>query len=434
MSESARKFVIGVLMFLAAGALIGWFYGQLLWGLLAAALLALVWQIRQLLSFDRALKTENFDSFRVGDGIWEQIFSRFRYERERGVRNKAEYRQLLREVRMSTNAMPDGAVVLDANNEIVACNRAAKGLAGLKRKKDKGQRIDNMLRDPKLIGLIDSGDFQQDVEIPSPVKDGDWINCRVVPYGAEQKLLLLRDVTERIRLSKMRRDFVANASHELRSPLTVISGYLDALSDAGDLPADWAKPVTQMRNQSLRMKQILAEMLELSQLEGAGSASRDENIDVVQLLNNVRIDFDRPADAAEIKVNVESSATLLGRKAEIESVIVNLLSNALRYTPQSGEINLTWRSSSDGAELIVTDTGDGIDPEHIPRLTERFFRVDRGRSRGEGGIGLGLAIVKHVLIRHDAELEIKSEPGSGSEFRCVFPPDRIKVAAPTALS
>ena len=434
MSESARKFVIGVLMFLAAGALIGWFYGQLLWGLLAAALLALVWQIRQLLSFDRALKTENFDSFRVGDGIWEQIFSRFRYERERGVRNKAEYRQLLREVRKSTNAMPDGAVVLDANNEIVACNRAAKGLAGLKRKKDKGQRIDNMLRDPKLIGLIDSGDFQQDVEIPSPVKDGDWINCRVVPYGAEQKLLLLRDVTERIRLSKMRRDFVANASHELRSPLTVISGYLDALSDAGDLPADWAKPVTQMRSQSLRMKQILTEMLELSQLEGAGSASRDENIDVVQLLNNVRIDFDRPADAAEIKVNVESSATLLGRKAEIESVIVNLLSNALRYTPQSGEINLTWRSSSDGAELIVTDTGDGIDPEHIPRLTERFFRVDRGRSRGEGGIGLGLAIVKHVLIRHDAELEIKSEPGSGSEFRCVFPPDRIKVAAPTALS
>ena len=431
MSESARKFVIGVLMFLAAGALIGWFYGQLLWGLLAAALLALVWQIRQLLSFDRALKTENFDSFRVGDGIWEQIFSRFRYERERGVRNKA---QLLREVRKSTNAMPDGAVVLDANNEIVACNRAAKGLAGLKRKKDKGQRIDNMLRDPKLIGLIDSGDFQQDVEIPSPVKDGDWINCRVVPYGAEQKLLLLRDVTERIRLSKMRRDFVANASHELRSPLTVISGYLDALSDAGDLPADWAKPVTQMRSQSLRMKQILTEMLELSQLEGAGSASRDENIDVVQLLNNVRIDFDRPADAAEIKVNVESSATLLGRKAEIESVIVNLLSNALRYTPQSGEINLTWRSSSDGAELIVTDTGDGIDPEHIPRLTERFFRVDRGRSRGEGGIGLGLAIVKHVLIRHDAELEIKSEPGSGSEFRCVFPPDRIKVAAPTALS
>ncbi len=423
-----------MLLFLAAGALIGWFYGQLLWGLLAAALLALAWQVRQLLSFDRALRTDNFDDFRIGEGIWEQIYSKFRFERDRGLRQKAVNRQLLREIRNSTDAMPDGAVVLDANNEIVACNRAAKGLAGLKRKKDRGQRIDNILRDPKLIGLINSNDHQQSVEIPSPITDGDWLNCRVVPYGAEQKLLLLRDVTERIRLSKMRRDFVANASHELRSPLTVISGYLDALSDAGDLPADWVKPVTQMRNQSLRMKHILTEMLELSQLEGAGSASRNENIDVVQLLNDVRIDFDRPADAAEIKVNAESSATILGRKAEIESVVVNLLSNALRYTPQSGEINLTWRSSSDGAELIVKDTGEGIDPEHIPRLTERFFRVDRGRSRGEGGIGLGLAIVKHVLVRHDAELEIKSEPGSGSEFRCVFPPDRVKVATPTALS
>lgn len=434
MSESARKFVVGILLFLAAGALIGWFYGQLFWGLLAATALALVWQTRQLLSFDRALRTDNFNDFRVGEGIWEQIAAKYRFERDRGLRHRASNRQLLREVRKSTNAMPDGAVVLDANNEIVACNRAAKGLAGLRRKKDRGQRIDNMLRDPKLIKLINSNDYQQSVEIPSPITDGDWLTCRVVPYGAEQKLLLLRDVTERIRLSKMRRDFVANASHELRSPLTVISGYLDGLAEAGDLPADWAKPVTQMRNQSLRMKKILSEMLELSQLEGARSASREENINVVQLLNDIRTDFERPADAAKIKVEAESSATLLGRQTEIESVVVNLLSNALRHTPQNGEINLIWKSTSDGADLIVKDTGDGVDPEHIPRLTERFFRVDRGRSRGEGGIGLGLAIVKHVLVRHDAELEIKSEPGSGSEFRCIFPPDRVKVAAPTALS
>lgn len=426
MSESARKFVVGILLILAAGALIGWFYGQLLWGLLAAALLALVWQVRQLLSFDRALKTGNFDNFRIGDGIWEQIFSRFRYERDRGIRHKAAYRQLLREARKSTNAMPDGAVILDANNEIVTCNRAAKGLAGLKRKKDRGQRIDNILRDPKLIALLDSNDYGRTVEIPSPIKDGNWLNCRVVPYGAEQKLVFLRDVTERIRLSKMRRDFVANASHELRSPLTVISGYLDALADSGDLPDDWVKPVAQMRSQSLRMKQILTEMLELSRLESSGSATREESVDVVQLLHEVRSDFERPADAAEIKVNAESSAILLGRKAEIESIVVNLLSNALRYTPQDGEISLTWRSDADGAELIVRDTGDGIDPEHIPRLTERFFRVDRGRSRGEGGIGLGLAIVKHILLRHDAELEITSEPGKGSEFRCVFPPDRLQ--------
>ena len=434
MSESARKFIAGMLLFLTTGALIGGFYGQLLWGLLAAALLALVWQIRQLLSFDRALKTDNFDSFRVGDGIWQQIFSRFRYERDRGIRHKAAYRQLLREARKSTNAMPDGAVIVDANNEIVTCNRAAKSLAGLKRKKDRGQRIDYILRDPKLIALLNSNDFGRTVEIPSPIKDGNWLNCRVVPYGAEQKLMFLRDVTGRIRLSKMRRDFVANASHELRSPLTVISGYLDALADTDDLPDDWAKPVAQMRSQSLRMKQILNEMLELSRLESSGSATREESIDIVQLLNEVRRDFERPTDAAGIKVNADSTAILLGRKAEIESVVVNLLSNALRYTPQDGEISLTWRSDSGGAQLIVKDTGEGIDAEHIPRLTERFFRADRGRSRGDGGIGLGLAIVKHILLRHGAELKISSEPGEGSEFRCVFPLDRIDITAPATMS
>lgn len=429
MSESARKFVVGVALFLAAGVFIGWFYDQTVWGLLVAALLILAWQIRQLLSFDRALRTDNFDKFRVGEGIWQQIFSRVRFERDRGKRRKHSYRQLLREIRKSTDAMPDGAVILDAENEIVSSNRAAKSLTGLKRKKDKGHRIDNILRDPKLADLLESDESGMTVEIPSPVADGRWINCRVVPYGAEQKLLFMRDVTDRIRLSKMRRDFVANASHELRSPLTVINGYLDALAESGDLTEEWEKPVAQMRGQSLRMKQILSEMLELSRLESSGSAPRDTSVDVATLLNSVRDDFERPAVSAEIIINVESTAMLLGQTGEIESVIVNLLSNALRYTPQDGTVTLSWRVTPKGAELIVADTGEGIDPEHIPRLTERFFRVDRGRSRDEGGIGLGLAIVKHVLARHNAELEITSEPGHGSQFCCFFPADRVVVGS-----
>jgi len=196
------------------------------------------------------------------------------------------------------------------------------------------------------------------------------------------------------------------------------------------LKAEWEKPVAQMRGQSLRMKQILSEMLELSRLESSGSASRDETIDVVKLLHAVRNDFERPAVSSDIVVNIESTASLLGRSGEIESVIVNLLSNALRFTPPDGTVTLTWRAGLAGAELIVTDTGDGIDAEHIPRLTERFFRVDRGRSRDEGGIGLGLAIVKHVLARHDAELAISSEPGRGSQFRCHFPADRLVIEPP----
>ncbi len=231
MSITARKFLIGLILLLLTGAAIGWLYGHADWGLLAAALVALIWQARQLLSFERALRTGDFADFRSGEGIWQQIFSRFRFEHDRAARRKQNYRMLLREIRKSTNAMPDGAVILDANNEIITSNRAARQLAGLKRKKDRGQRVDNILRDPELTRLLQSGDYTLTIEMQSPVNDGDWLNCRIVPYGADQKLLLLRDVTEGFRIRKIRRDFVANASHELRSPLTVISGYLDALAE-----------------------------------------------------------------------------------------------------------------------------------------------------------------------------------------------------------
>jgi two-component system phosphate regulon sensor histidine kinase PhoR len=434
MSDAARKFVIGVLLFLAAGAFIGWLYDRPAAGLLVAALAALIWQVRQLLSFDRALRSGDFTDFTQGEGIWEQISSRFRHEHEKAARRKQSYRQLLREVRKSTNAMPDGAVILNAENEIIACNRAAKHLAGLKRKKDRGQRVDNLLRDPELTRLLSADDQIMSIEMASPVTDGDWLSCRVVPYGADQKLLLLRDVTERMRLSKMRRDFVANASHELRSPLTVISGYLDSLADDEEMPAGWKKPVEQMQAQARRMRHILGELLELSRLESAGKADTDEPVDVGRLFEEARNAFEGHAQTADLLVDVQSSAQINGIASEIETVVVNLLSNAVRFTPQDGRITLTWRSDADGGDLVVSDTGEGIDAEHLPRLTERFFRVDKGRSRDNGGTGLGLAIVKHILARYDAELFIRSEPGEGSEFRCHFPQERLVVAPPATLS
>ncbi|MDH3620392.1 MAG: phosphate regulon sensor histidine kinase PhoR [Gammaproteobacteria bacterium] len=434
MSEVARKFLIGTLLFLAAGTTIGWLYEEPALGLMVAALVALLWQVRQLLSFDRALRTGDFDDFRQGEGIWEQIFSRFRYENEKAARRKERYRQLLLEVRKSTNAMPDGAVVLNTENEIITCNRAAKHLAGLKRKKDRGQRVDNILRDPELTRLLVADDKSMTVELASPVRDGDWLNCRVVPYGADQKLLLLRDITERIRLSKMRRDFVANASHELRSPLTVIAGYLDSLADDDEMPPGWKKPVAQMQGQARRMRHILGELLELSRLESAGKADVDKPVDIGALFDEARSTFEGHADIADIVVDVQSTVQLSGNTAEIETVVVNLLSNAVRFTPKDGRITLTWRSDADGADLVVSDTGEGIDAQHLPRLTERFFRVDKGRSRDNGGTGLGLAIVKHVLARYDAELIITSEPGEGSEFRCHFPSERVIVPSPVALS
>lgn len=427
MTSSSKKFVGGLLLFLVAGGLIGGIYDNVLVGSLLAALLLLLWQVRQLLTFEKAIRTNDFDDFRYGEGIWEQIFSRFQFERERAIRRKRNYRTLLREIRETTDAMPDGAAILDINGEIIVSNRAARKLAGLKRKKDKGQRVENILRDPQVTGLIKDADFARAIDIPSPVADGNWLNCRVVPYGADQTLLLLQDVTERKKMNKMRRDFVANASHELRSPLTVISAYIDTLGEDPHVPAEWVKPIAQMQSQAARMEQILKEMLELSRIESSGVAATDEAVDVIALLEKVRDDYQH-AGIANIVIESSSSTEFLGVHAELESVIVNLLTNAIRHTPEDGQISLSWNTHRSGAKLVVADTGEGVDAENIPRLTERFFRVDRGRSRSDGGIGLGLAIVKHVLARHDGRLEIVSRRGAGSVFTCHFASSRVRNA------
>ncbi len=433
MSATARQFILGLLALLAAGAIIGGLYGHVYRGLLVASLVALIWQVRNLLAFNHALHSQDFDAFRIGEGIWQQIFSRFAFERERAARRKGEYRRLLKEIRRSTDALPDGAVILDENNDIVVCNRAAKELAGLKRKKDRGTRIDNLLRDPKLSRMLAADDYLRSIEIRSPVVDGKWLNCRVAPYGAGQKLLILRDITERKRLTKMRRDFVANASHELRSPLTVISGYLDSLADDRDVPPHWEQPMKQMRAQARRMNRIVEELLELSRLESSGAAGTDAVVDVAELLAAAKAEAFREGRTAPIEVILESTSQLRGNAAEIESAIINLMTNAVRHTPVDGRITVRWRPDADGAELIIEDTGEGIDPKYLPRLTERFFRVDKGRARTDGGVGLGLAIVKHVLSRHDAELTIESTLGEGSSFRCRFPSSRVVVHPPIPL-
>lgn len=427
MTASGRRTAAGIALLLALGGLVGWNYGDLERGLLLAALLALLWQLRNLIAFERALRSGDFRLFRYGEGFWQQLFSRFHYERERGNRYKRQLRSVVKEFRKSIDAMPDAAVVINAENEVVNSNRAAQQLVGLKRKKDRGQRVDNIIRDPGLTKLLQSDDANRSIDLRSPVEEGVWINCRVAPYGADQKLLLIRDVTDRIRLSKIRRDFVANASHELRSPLTVISGYLEMFAEDNDIPEQLRQPLEQMRSQSARMTTIINELLQLSRLESAGQAGTEQKIDVAAMLVAAKEAFASAPDVPIIVVDDESIDQLLGVRSEIESVLSNLVANAVRHTAADGRIELIWQTTADGGDLVVRDNGEGIDAIHVPRLTERFFRVDRGRAREDGGIGLGLAIVKHVLERHSAELIIRSEPGVGSEFRCHFPADRIVV-------
>lgn len=430
MRKVRRKIVYGHLLLLSGGALIGWLYEHVDWGLLAAALLGLAWHVRQLLTFEQALRDKDFGSLRYGDNIWSQLYSRFSYQRGRTRQYKKSYRQLIKEVRKSTSAMPDGGIILNRDFEIVFCNEAAQQLAGFRRRLDKGHRVDNILRDPEFREYLKSEDFMPGIEIRSPLVEGGWLMCRIVPYGADQQLLLIQDITERRQLVAMRRDFVANASHELRTPLTVVSGYLDTLASDDDIPAHWRKPVAQMQTQAGRMNRIVAELLELSRLECAGSAPADEVVDVCGLLTAARNSLAGQHNIANIEIDCQSQSKLYGSSAEIESVIVNLLSNAIRHTPADGQITMAWTSDDGRAQLSVTDTGVGIEPEYIPRLTERFFRVDAGRSRDGGGVGLGLAIVKHILERHDACLQIESTPGSGSRFSCQFTQARIVATTP----
>lgn len=425
MSQQSRKLIVALVVFVLAGGFLGWIYGRLETGLLIASLAALFWHVRKMLQFDQALRDNNFARFGFGEGLWSQFASRFSHARERGKVHKKSYRQLLKEVRKSTNAMPDGGIILNADNEIIHCNKAAQALAGFRRKKDRGIRVDNILRNPTFLKYIQSADYAESIEIPSPIVEQNWLWCRIVPYGADQKLLLIRDVTALRKLTRMRREFVANASHELRSPLTVISGYLDAIAEDPNLSEDWQKPLEQMKNQASRMNHIVSELLELSRLEGSGAATHDEFVDVAGLMAAAKKSVDGQPRRAAICMDIESQSKLRGKSTEIESVITNLLTNALRHTPSSGTIKLGWSVDADGGYLTVTDDGEGIAEEHLPRLTERFYRVDQGRARDDGGVGLGLAIVKHILHRHDATFDVQSELGVGSRFQCRFPLHRI---------
>ena len=425
MSDARRRLIIGLLLLLGGGAFLGWLYGRPELGLLAAALVALVWQVRLMFTFDRAVRTGDFDTIRYGSEFWSQAFSRIDKLRVRSQKHKKRYRRLLKEVRKSTSAMPDGAIILDNKFEIMMCNPAAQELVGFDPRLDRGQRVNNILRDPEFGAYLQSDDYSDGVEIASPIRDGDWLYCRLVPYGQDQQLLIIRDVTERVRLNKMRRDFVANASHELRSPLTVISGYLDALATDASVPDEWERPLSQMQVQASRMTNVVSELIELSRLETAGAAPTDSDVDVPALINTVCRSYEDQIGVPSIGCTLSTDVHLRGSQTDIESVIRNLVSNAVRHTPSAGSVTIGWVRDGEDAVLTVVDTGEGIAEEHIPRLTERFFRVDKGRSRAEGGVGLGLAIVKYALSRHDAELSVESKVGEGSTFTCRFPASRV---------
>jgi two-component system phosphate regulon sensor histidine kinase PhoR len=329
--------------------------------------------------------------------------------------------------------MPDGVVVLNPQAEILWFNRTAARLLGFRGKTDFGLRIENLVRQPEFVHYLRGGQFASPVIVRSSGAAEQYLSLQIVPYGAGQLLTLVRDVTREARLEAMRKDFVANASHELRSPLTVIAGYLETLTgDTGIDPA-LAAPLQEMQRQAQRMTGIVQDLIELSRLESSDGEAARQPIDVVALIAQLRQDvLARPQRPEQVQVRADSSAMLLGEELQIHSAFSNLVENAAKYTPADGSMQMRWWVDDEGGHFSVTDTGIGIAPEHIPRLTERFYRVDAGRSRSTGGSGLGLAIVKHVLQRHGARLSINSQEGRGSTFICDFPPERVQAAVKAA--
>ena len=360
-----------------------------------------------------------------GSGVWQEIFLEFHNITQRSRKRKKHLKSIVNEFQASTAALPDGAVVLDSKARIVWFNDAAGSLLGLQDPKDLGQRIANLVRHPKFAEYLGNPECCEQVEINAGMDDENTLALRIIPYGNGQRLLIARDVSQQRRLDAMRRDFVANASHELRTPLTVLRGYLEMMEQEGGQDGAlrlWQKPIQEMSTQAVRMGRIIEDLLKLARVESEGYDQKQEILNVPVLLNRLLADA-RKTDSKNrvIKGQIDDSLHLYGRAGELESIFSNLITNAMQYTPQDGDIQVRWWRDNAGVYFSVSDTGIGIEPKHITRLTERFYRVDPGRSSASGGTGLGLAIVKHCLDHHEAELRIASELNVGSSFTCRFP-------------
>ena len=409
---------------LAIGAAVGWASFSV------GVVLLLLHHMRHVASLVKWLKQPTPGKVPPGRGAWDYVFSLL-YRSER-VRNR-QHQQLaktLARFRQAGRALPDGVVILDADSRIEWCNDTAEFHFDLHGETDAGQPVINLVRQPQFVTYVEARDYAHPLELRTTRGDGMTLSVQIIPYGDAQKLLLSRDVTRIEKLETMRRDFVANVSHELRTPLTVLSGFLETIQEL-DLDRERSRDyIKLMAEQGRRMQRIVDDLLTLSTLESAPSPSLDERVRIAPLLAALRADTEALSGGKQrITFDAEPGFDLLGTESEIASAFGNLASNAIRYTPAGGEVRIIWRATAGAAVFAVEDTGIGIAPEHIPRLTERFYRVDRGRSRESGGTGLGLAIVKHILNRHQATLDIVSQPGKGSRFAARFPARRIVQAA-----
>lgn len=423
---------LGRVAAIVVAALVAWVLADTAWALalLATGFGAIgIYHVRNLADFLRWLKAPRRESLPIGKGAWEEAYAglhghiRTRDESERALA------AALARFRAAVQALPDGVVILNSDSQIEWANPTAERHLDIDVRRDAGQAITNLLRNPDFIAYLDSNDYGEPLVLRRARGDASVLTVRIIGFGQEQKLLLTRDITSQEKADTMRRDFVANVSHELKTPVTVLSGFVETLSNEEIQLSDAQRRrfLGLMSDQAHRMQRLIEDLLTLSALESSGAPVDEQAI-------GVRAFVEKLADEArmlsgghhKVTLSVETDARLTGGVQELASAFSNLVSNAVRYTPEGGAIRIAWQLRDGQGVFSVEDSGIGIERRHIGRLTERFYRVDNSRSRETGGTGLGLAIVKHVLTRHQASLEVKSEFGRGSTFSAVFPARRVE--------
>ena len=420
---------------LIVGALFGWLTGAVLGhprlgaavgGLigLSAVVLSDARRAHRLLSW---LRGPQLPPAPRDTGFWGELA----YRIERALRNKdlalSQERQRLEQFFAAIEASPNGVMLLDAAGQIDWCNSVGAEHFGLDPARDRRQRVTNLVRAPAFVAYLQAGLFDEAIVFTGPT-GRNTLSVLVRPYGEGMKLVLSQDITERERADAMRRDFVANVSHEIRTPLTVVAGFVETLAQLPLTEVERKRVLALMGQQTDRMQALVGDLLTLAQLEGSPRPGADRWLPLAPLLQRARVDAQAlSAGRHDIDLIGGDDTEIAGSETELLSAIVNLLNNAVRYTPDGGRITLGWRLRADGGgEIEVSDSGIGIAREHLPRLTERFYRVDGSRSRDTGGTGLGLSIVKHVVQRHGGEIDVQSESGQGSTFRLILPALRVR--------
>ena len=424
------------LLIWSGAALFGLLVGQLLWALL---ILAIIYTLRNYYQLHRFTLWLNSDQRNQPSeppesyGIWGDIYDGI-YRLQKQERNSsAHLENIINKAQESSAALEMAIIMINQHDNLDWWNKAAETLLGFKFPQDKNQSINNLIRNPKFHDYFYNENYAEALVMEAPGDARKVLEFQIALFGEHERLMIVRDITQLQRLARMRKDFVANVSHELGTPITVIKGYLEAILDNQDsLDKKWHKPMQQMRQQSMRMENIVRDLLLLSSLETKTPPRNRQEVSATSLVKEIENDTRQmfTDKSHTIRINCESDALISGKRNELYSAVSNLVVNAAKYTPANGEITVRTYFTEEDFVIAVSDNGIGIEAHHIPRLTERFYRVDVSRSSDSGGTGLGLAIVKHILARHDAELVIESQYGKGSEFRCEFPLARVSRVDP----